>query len=137
MSTPLATGNLYGRTWRVHRAVAEGVGTFPSAYLEWSYEGEAELRQARNWALGEDGKVWDRASTRPEVAVQIARAEAAWVETAVAPNAPDARPTSAGPKRPGCALRPRSRGGPATCGSAACPKAVPPSTTAMAATRRG
>lgn len=79
MNALLATGNLYGRTWRVHRAVAEGVGTYASSYLEWSYEGEAEVRQARNWAPGEDGKVWDRASTNPEVAAEVAHVEAAWV----------------------------------------------------------
>lgn len=79
MNTPLATGNLYGRTWCVHRAVAEGIGTYANAYLEWSYEDETELRQARVYAPGEDGKVWDRAYNLPEVAEQIARVKAAWV----------------------------------------------------------
>lgn len=79
MSPPLATGNLYGRTWRVHRVIAEGIGAHPSAYLEWSYEGETKIRQARNWAPGEDGKVWDRAATLPEIAALIARAQTDWV----------------------------------------------------------
>lgn len=78
-AVPLATGVLFGRAWSVHRVVGCGLGEFPDAFLEWSWDDEpVSVRQARRWADGDDGKVWARAARMPEVAAAIDQAKTAW-----------------------------------------------------------